>query len=74
MSMEKSPDREALTPAERAAIYKQRRQGGAAPTPASAAAIPPTPSTPAPVEPTPAVAAPAAGSAPANLSSMSPAE
>jgi NADH-quinone oxidoreductase subunit C len=81
--MDKTPDMAGLTPAERAAIYKQRRmaaQGGApAPAPAGAAAAPapaappaPAASEPSPPAPSSAPPAPAAEPAPAAAATVTP--
>jgi NADH-quinone oxidoreductase subunit C len=76
MALDKSPDMEGLTPAERAALYKQRAAAagiGRGASPASAAA--PAPAAPAPAAP-PAAAAPApapAAPAPAPAAAAAPA-
>jgi menaquinol-cytochrome c reductase cytochrome b/c subunit len=61
MALDKTPDMASLTPAERAALYKQRAAAagiGQAPNPAAAAAA--ARPAPAPTAPAPAAAAPAA--------------
>jgi NADH-quinone oxidoreductase subunit C len=82
MALDKSPDMEGLTPAERAALYKQRAAAagiGRGASPASAAAPAPAPAAPAPAPAAPPAAAatpapaPAAPAAPAAAAAPAPA-
>ncbi len=75
MALDRTPDMEGLTPAERAAIYKARARGagiGAPPAGAEGAAAA-APAAPAAASATPAASAPAVSAAPAPAAAAAPA-
>ncbi len=74
MALDRTPDMEGLTAAERAAIYKARARGAGigGPPPGAEGAAPAAPAAPAPAAPAPAAAAPAAPAAPAAAAPAAP--